>query len=261
MQLLTMLANISEQLRLSPISTSTNVVQWLTQAIKNVAIKSRFLEKFTIIPAKSGVARYFLPADHLFTLGAMFDGNAIAKCNASDVEFVSPATPKFYYEDEWEDEASEAVVSDFATHYTLNELWPLQLMRSQQSAGSKTVTLVSAPTADGTAVSSPIAGVLDGTVDTTEMIWSQTSGLVVAVLTTAGNLLLFYKYIDTLPIDTVTDVQYNDLLGVLYNMGTLGLALSTEDDEYDRYRSWLYDHIASSVSDLLATVSINRRLP
>lgn len=261
MMLLDMLNNISEQLRLSPISTSANIVQWMTQSVKSACIKSRFLEKFTIIPAKANVARYMLPADHIATTGAIFDGTSISRTNAYDIEFVTPTTPTYYYEDEWEDEASEARASEFATHYALNELWPLQLMRSQQSAGSKTVTLVSEPTADGTAVSSPIVGILDGTVDVTTLVWTDTAGLVVSILSTDGNLLLFYKHIDALPVDAVTDIEYNDLMGLIYNAGTLSLALSTEDDEYDRYRSWLYDFIATSIATLLGSIAVNRSIP
>ena len=261
MMLLDMLSNISEQLRISPISTSANIVQWLTQAIKSTCIRSRFLEKFSIVPAKANIARYLLPGDHIFTTGALFDGVSIGRINANDVDFVSPTVPTYYYEDEWEDEASEAHASEFATHYTLNELWPLQLMRSQPSAGAKTITLVCAPTADGTAVASPIVGILDGTVDDTALIWQLTTGLVISVLSTAGNLTLFYKHMDTLPIDAETDIQYSDLLGVLYNTGTLGLALSTEDDEYDRYRSWLYEHINTAVTGLLSSIAVNRSIP
>ena len=260
MMFLDMLANIQEQLRISPISTSDNIVQWMTQAIKNTCIKSRFLEKFAIIPCKANVARYLLPGDHIATTGAMFDGANLNRINASEVEFVSPTIPTYYYEDEWEDEASEAKVSEFATHYTLNELWPLQLMRSQPSAGAKTITLVSAPTADGTAVASPIVGILDGTVDSTALIWMNPLGLAISVLSTVGNLLVFYKFIDVLPIDAITDIEYSDLMGLLYNAGTLGLALSTEDDEYDRYRSWLYDFIANSVSTQLASIATNRSI-
>ena len=261
MMLLEMLTSISTQLRLSPISTSANIVQWLTQAIKSTCIKGHFLEKFSIVPAKANVQRYLLPGDHIATTGALFDGASIGRINAADIEFVSPTVPTYYYEDEWEDEASEAKVSEFATHYTLNELWPLQLMRSQPSAGAKTITLVCAPTADGTAVASPIVGILDGTVDDTELIWQLTTGLVVSVLSTEKNLLLFYKYIDVLPVDAYTDIEYSDLLGIVYSAGTLGLALSTEDDEYDRYRSWLYEHIATSFSALLASISVQRSIP
>lgn len=260
MMLLDMLDSVSEQLRISPISTSANVVQWMTQAIKSVCVKSKFLEKFAIIPAKAGIEKYLLPADHIATTGALFDGTSIYRINASDLEFITPTTPTFYYEDEWEDEASDAGVSEFATHYTLNELWPLQLMRSQPSAGAKTITLVSAPTVDGTAAASPIVGILDGTVDSTSLIWSYTTGLVVSVLSTEKNLLVFYKHVDTLPIDAVTDIEYNDMLGIIYNAGTLGLALSTEDDEYDRYRSWLYEYIASSAATLLSSIAVNRRI-
>ena len=260
MMLLDMLANISEQLRLSPISTSANIIQWMTQAIKSTCIKSRFLEKFAIIPGKKDVARYLLPADHIATTGASFDGATIGRINVKDAEFVNPTVPTFYYEDEWEDEASEAGASEFATHYTLNELWPLQLMRSQPSAGAKTITLVSAPVADGNAAASPIVGVLDGTVDSTSLIWMNPYGLVVSALSTEGNLLVFYKYIDTLPVDAETDIEYSDLMGLLYNTGTLGLALSTEDDEYDRYRSWLYDFISTSVAGLLSSMAVNRSI-
>lgn len=260
MNFLAILDNISTQLRLSPISTSDNIVQWFTQSIKSACIKSRFLEKFTIIPAKSGVSKYLLPGDHVATTGALFDGAHISRINSNDIEFVAPTTPTYYYEDEWEDEASDNVVSEFATHYTLNELWPLQLMRSQPSAGSKTVTLLSAPTADGTAAPSPIVGILDGTVSTTDLVWMQTYGLVNSVVSSAGNLLLFYKYIDTLPIDDETDIVYNDLMSIIYSMGTLGLALSTEDDEYDRYRSWLYGNISDSMTTMLASIGVNRRI-
>lgn len=280
MNFLTILANISEQLRLSPISTSDNIVQWFTQAVKTTCIKSKFLEKFVIIPAKANVAKYFLPGDHIATTGALFDGSHISKMNASDIEFVSPTTPIYYYEDEWEDEASGAVASDFVTHYTLNELWPLQLMRSQQSAGEKTITLVAAPTEDGLAAPSPLVGVLDGDLgslpyfelgyfepryfeeDTIEydIVWMTTTGLVISVVSTEGNLLVFYKYIDVLPVDDTTDIDYNDLMGIVYATSTLSLALSTEDDEYDRYRSWLYGNIAESVAGALAGMAINRRI-
>src|SRR5512140_3249767 len=103
MNLLTMLTNITEQLRISPISTSANIVQWLTQSIKSVCIKSRWLEKFTIVPAKNGVSKYLLPGDHIATTGALFNNIGISKINASDIEFVAPQTPTYYHEDEWED--------------------------------------------------------------------------------------------------------------------------------------------------------------
>lgn len=259
MNFLTILDNISEQLRLSPISTSDNIVQWFVQAIKNACIKSRFLEKFTIIPCKANVPRYFLPGDHIATIGALFDGAHISKTNAADIEFVSPTVPTYYYEDEWEDEASENKVSEFATHYALNELWPLQLMRSQQSAGTKTITLVAAPTEDGIAASSPLVGVLDGTLSG-DLVWMQTTGMVIAAVASEGNLMVFYKYIDTLPIDDEDEIIYNDLMGIIYATGTLSLALSTEDDEYDRYRSWLYGNIADSVSGILGGIAVNRRI-
>jgi hypothetical protein len=261
MMLLDMLSNISEQLRLSPISTSANIVQWLTQAIKSTCIKSRFLEKFCIVPAKANVQRYLLPGDHIATTGMLFDGSSLGRINVVDADFVSPTTPTYYYEDEWNDEASEAGVAEFATHYTLNELWPLQLMRSQPSAGAKTFTLVCAPTVDGTAAASPIVGILDGTVDSTTLVWDQTAGMVISVLSTELNTLIFYKYIDVLPVDAETDIEYSDLLGILYSAGTLGLALSTEDDEYDRYRSWLYEYVATSISGLLGTMAVNRSIP
>lgn len=278
MNFLTILANISEQLRLSPISTSDNIVQWFTQAVKSGCIKSKFLEKFTIIPAKANVAKYLLPADHIATIGAMFDGSHISKINASEVEFVAPTTPLYYYEDEWEDEASDAVASEFATHYALNEFWPLQLMRSQPSAGAKTVTLLAAPTADGVCASSPIAGVLFGSIYTSpyfvpgyfgsgyfvngsdDLIWMNTSGIVTSIVSSEGNLLLFYKYIDTLPVDSETDITYNDLMALVYSTGTLSLALSTEDDEYDRYRSWLYGNIADSITGMMAGIAVNARI-
>lgn len=258
MMLTTMLTNISSQLRISPISTSANIVQWLTQSIKDVCTRAKFLETFTIIPAKASVSRYFLPGDHLATTGVMFDGANVSRINVFDVEFVSPTVPTFYYEDEWEDEASENKVCEFATHYTLNELWPLQLMRSQQSAGTKSMTLVSAPTADGVAASSPIVGMLDGTVDDGDLVWRDTAGVIVSALSSEKNIMLFYKYMDVLPVDPYTDVSYNDLLALLYNSGTLGLALSTEDDEYDRYRSYIYTFIMTSVADMLGSISINR---
>jgi hypothetical protein len=35
--------------------------------------------------------------------------------------------------------------------------------------------------------------------------------------------------------------------------------MGTEDDEYDRYRAWLYDFIMSGVADGLKNIAINAR--
>lgn len=260
MTLTELVDRIQEQLRLTPISSETDIIRWLQQAIRRFGIRSAWLDAFTVIPVKSGAARYLLPADHVATTAVYYNGNKLQKCTVSDAELVSPSGPVYYHEDDWQDEASEAQAGEFALHWGLNEFWLLQLMRSQLSLGRKTLTLVAAPTVDGSAVSEPLVGGMDGTT-TSETFWTAVSpGGAYTTLDTSGNLALFYKRFDALPQSVTDDLSWKDIPAILYGCGALSMALSTEDDECDRYRSWLYSYIGDSVSQSLRGMAINRRL-
>lgn len=258
MTLADVLDKCQQQVRLSPIISDANLVMWLQQSVRRFAVRSKWLDKWTVIPIKAESAKYLLPGDHVTTVAAFYDETRLQQCTAFDVQFVSPTVPTYYYEDEWSDEASEAGVSEFALHYALEDLWMFQLLRSQNSQGRKTITLFAAPTVDGDGGSATI-GLLDGTLTADTFYWWDTTGIPVTVLSTEDNLTLFYKAFDRLPETATDDVVWNDVLGVLYTMGAVSLAMGTEDDEYDRYRAWLYDFMQSGVADALRGMAINTR--
>ena len=258
MTLADVLDRCQQQVRLSPVITDDALVSWLQQSIRKFAIKSRWLDKWTVIPVKAGSAKYLLPGDHTTTVAAFYDETRLQQCTAFDTQFVSPTTPLYYYEDEWEDEASEGGVSEFVLQYALEDLWLFQLMRSQNSHGRKTITLLAAPVTDGDGGSAAV-GLLDGTLTADTFYWPDTAGIPVAVMSTGTNLTLFYKAFDRLPETASDNAVWNDALGILYSMGAISLAMGTEDDEYDRYRAWLYDFMQSGVADALKGMAINAR--
>lgn len=247
------------QLRLSPLITSANLVIWLGQSIRSFAIRSGWLDAWTIIPAKKDTSKYLLPSNHVATTAAYYDGQALGKCLPQDTELVSPTVPTFYTEEEWEDEASGTPPGSFALHMALNQYWPLQLMRAQNSYSRKTMNLISAPVADGDAVSAPVTESIFGSV-TEDYAYAPngTIGSVYSMISTAGNITLFYKKVDTIPAEATQDVVWNDILGVVYACGAISLALGTEDDEYDRYRAWLYDQIANNIAGILRGMVIKK---
>lgn len=262
MTLADVLTKCQQQMRLSPLSDDQSLVNWLNQAIRRFGIRSKFLDKWMIIPCKANVARYLLPGDHITTVAAFYDEVRLQDCTAFDAQQVSPDSPVYYYEDEWSDESSQGLVSEFTLHYGLCEWWPLQLMRSQNAYGRKTITLVAAPLADGTATTfgEAVTGTLDGTVTADTVYWADTSGIPYNVTTSAGNLLLFYKAFDTIPETAADQIVWNDVLASAYTCGTLSMSLSGEDDEYDRYRAWLYSYLMDSMADSLQKMAINKAI-
>ena len=260
MTLAEVLAKCQQQMRFSPLTDNADLVNWLNQAIRRFGVRSKFLDKWMIIPCKANVSRYLLPGDHVVTVGAFYDETRLQNCTSFDAQQVSPKSPVYYYEDEWSDEASQGGVSEFALHQGLQEFWPLQLMRSQNSYGRKTLTVVAAPSIDGTATTfgqSP-TGALDGTVTADTVYWPDTAGIPYNITTSAGNLMVFYKAVDMLPETDEDLTVWNDLLASAYTAGTLSLSLSSESDEYDRYRSWLYQFISDSMADTLRNMAINQ---
>jgi hypothetical protein len=259
MTLAEVLDRCKQQTRLTPLITDANLVSWLRQAIKKFGVKSKFLDKWMIIPCKADTAKYLLPGDHVITTAAFYDEVRLQQCTAFDAQLVNPTTPLYYYEDEWEDEASQSEPSEFAKHYALmGEFWMLQLMRSQNSYGRKTITLVAAPTEDGEAFM-PITGAIEGTLTADSFYYPDTVGIPVGAWSSAKNILLFYKAFDRMPLEADDNIVWNDVLATCYTAGAVSLAMGTEDDEYDRYRAWLYDFIASGVGDALKGVAINAR--
>ena len=259
MTLSEVLDRCKQQTRLTPLITDANIVSWLRQAIKKFGVKSKFLDKWMIIPCKAGTAKYLLPGDHAITTGVFYDEVRLQQCTAFDVQLVNPDTPLYYYEDEWEDESSQAEQSEFIKQYALmGDFWMLQLARSQNSYARKTLTLVAAPTADGEAIMPP-TGCIEGTMTADTFYYPNTVGIPVGAWSSAKNILLFYKAFDRMPTDAADDVVWNDALAVCYTAGAVSLAMGTEDDEYDRYRAWLYDFIMNGVGDALKGVAINAR--
>lgn len=259
MTLAEVLDRCKQQTRLSPLITDENLVSWLQQAIKKFGVKSKFLDKWMIIPCKAGVDKYLLPGDHVVTTGVFYDEIRLQQCTAFDSQLVNPTTPLYYYEDEWEDESSQAAQSEFIKQYALmGEFWMFQMARSQSSYARKTLTLVAAPASDGEAVMPP-TGALEGTMTADTFHYPNTVGIPVGAWSNVGNLMVFYKAFDLMPSEPGDDIQWNDVMATCYTSGAVSLAMGTEDDEYDRYRAWLYDFIASGVGDALKGVSINAR--
>lgn len=262
MTLAEVLAKCQQQMRLSPLIDNTSLVHWLDQAIRRFGIRSKFLDKWMIIPCKANVSRYLLPGDHVTTVAAFYDETRLQDCTSFDAQLVSPTTPVYYHEDEWNDQASQGVVSEFVLHYGFQEFWPLQLMRSQNAYGRKTITLVAAPTVDGSATTfgEAVTGTLDGTVTADTVYWADTSGIPYHITTSAGNLMVFYRAFDTIPETASDQIVWNDVLASAYTCGTLSMSLSGEDDEYDRYRSWLYSFLMDSIADSLKNMAINKMI-
>jgi hypothetical protein len=150
-------------------------------------------------------------------VAAFYDETRLEQCTTFDTQFVSPVIPTYYHEDEWEDEASEGAVSEFVLHYALESLWLFQFMRSQNTHGRKTITLVAVPTVDGDG-SVATLGMVSGTLSAATIYWPTTAGLPVAAMSTETNLTLFYKAFDLLPEDPADAIVWNDVLGILYSM-------------------------------------------
>ena len=106
MTLLEVLAKCKQQTRLSPIITDDDLVSWLQQSIRKFAIKSKWLDKWSVIPIKANTAKYLLPGDHVTTVAAFYDETRLEQCTTFDTQFVDPLTPIYYHEDEWEDEGA-----------------------------------------------------------------------------------------------------------------------------------------------------------
>lgn len=245
-----------QQVRLSPIITDAEMTNWLQQSVRKFGIRSKWLDKWLIIPIKANAAKYLLPGDHITTVAAFYDEVRLEQCTVFDTQFVAPLTPLYYHEDEWEDEASESGVAEWVYQYALVDLWQFQLMRMQNTHGRKTITLVAAPAADGSGGQTAI-GQWSGTVTTETFYWPDTSGIPVMVADSKGNLMVFYKAYDRIPETPQDDVVWNDVLGITYAMGAIALAMGTEDDEYDRYRAWLYDFMQNGIADALRGIGIS----
>ena len=255
---------IRTQLRRSPLITADAVNLWLTQAIEDFALSSQWLEDWRIIACKDDTASYFLPFNHQSTILAYYDEIRLFSCTELEAQLVSPGVPVFYYEDEWSDQTSDHLSTEFVTHYALEpDLWMIQQGHAQSYQGRKTITLVDSPTADGTVsrYGESLAGVMDGTITDTTIRWTDSMyGLPVAILPTTGNLMVIYKRTDETPDDTSDEVSWNDALAVAYMAGACSLGLATEDDEFERYRAWLYGNIAGSIADALRSMSIAPRI-
>lgn len=260
MTLADVLAKCQQQMRLSPLVDDASLVNWLNQAIRRFGVRSKWLDKWLIIPCKADVSRYLLPGDHVTTVAAFYDEVRLQDCTAFDAQLVAPLTPVYYYEDNWSDDSSQGLVSEFVLHYPLQEFWPLQQMKSQNSYGRKTITLVAAPTADGdyTTFGEAVTGTLDGTVTADTVYWPDTSGIPYNITSSTGNLIVFYKAFDQLPEDETDEIVWNDVLASAYTAGTLSMSMADESDEYDRYRSWLYQFLSDSISDSLRNMAINK---
>lgn len=278
MNLATILSRMAIQQRLTPIATDPERLVWLQRSIQRFSARTLWLDRWTVILAKSGVAQYWLPVDHLVTTLAYYNGQRLQMCTSFDTELVAPSTPVYYHEDEWSDDASKSLSTAFMTHYALMSDMILQwLARAQASQGRKTITLVAAPTADGSYnVGTPAATGVTVTQPDIRYLpdlqwhagswyvpeWYDTGDALGTTWTanTTNNIWLFYKYSDTLPSSITDDTEWNDALGVAYMCGALEHALLSEDDEYDRFRAWLYGQIASFMSATLRGMVINRRL-
>lgn len=256
MNWVTVLGRLQQQTRQSPIVSDSDLLAWMQQAIRVFDNRAQWLEGWHVLPVKASVASYLLPENHLTTVGAWFQGIRVQVCTAWDAQQVSPAAGVYYYEDNWADWASDAAQGEFALHHLLlGELWPLQLCRAQSSHGRKTLTLVSAPTADGTYTSSTS---VPATVATTLQTYDQYL-LAYTLLPESTNLLVLYKQRGQLPASTTDTVSWSDGLVCGYMARALSYALGTEDDEYDRYRSWMYGFVADQMAGVLKGMAINRR--
>jgi hypothetical protein len=258
-----MLDRMQTQLRLSPIISTDHLLDMLQQSVQHFCQASQVLERWIVIPVKSGVTQYWLPADHQATIGVYYDEQLLPWCTQYDAQLVSPTNPTYYYEDEWSDDASTYLSSSFLTQYVMmSELILHWLCREQPSKGRKVLTLVGTPSADGdyNHGGAPPSGIVDGETYDSTVVWGSSLGAAVAAYSTNGNLMVFYKYRDAIPTDATDDITWHDALATGYMAGALSLAMSTETDEYDRYRSWLYRQISDILAGSMRGLAINRRL-
>lgn len=258
-----LITRIHTQLRLTPLISDDDIVGWISRAVDYICTRSVFLVDWTIVVAKDDVERYLLPADHIATMSLHYDGVRMQTCNAFDANLVSVSTPVYFHEDEWQHEASMASENEFIKQYTLNELWPLQMMRSQNTYGRKTFTSVGAPTSDGetTPDGVPVVGALFGTHDDDAIHWPNPLGAPYFIATHNDNFLLIYRFLDRRPESTDDDIEWTELMAALYTLKSCSLALETEDDEYDRYSAWMYNFMTDSLTNMLRTLGITRRFP
>ena len=254
-------SRVRTQLRESPLISAADTSLWLSQAIEDFSNKAQWLEDWNIIPCKANVAPYFLPINHQVTILAYYDEVRLYPCTELEAQLVSPGTPIYYYEDEWSDQASHHLSTEFVIHYALQtDLWMIQQAHAQNYQGRKTITLVDVPTADGTVskYGDAAVGVLDGSITDTTIRWTdRMTGLPVSIVPTTGNLLVFFKCTDETPNNSDDTIYWNDALAVAYTAGACSYGLVTEDDEYDRYRSWVYNNMADAIANSLRSMSIN----
>ena len=247
----TLLQRCHLQLRLTPLVSLDDLRLLLKQAVRQVSVDCKFLEDWFIILCKKGASRYFLPQNHLMTTAVFYDKRCLLPVLGHEVPLLSADSPLYYTEDDWRDEASGARPSEFVIHMALNDLWPLQLMRSQSGFGRKVITILSAPANDGEIPpSAPVLGMIEWLWTSGPVAhWPYQTGAFYQMPTTNGNLTVFCRVADEEPVaDSVT---YNDMLSVLYLSKTLGLALSSEDDESDQVRSLIYGEIARAGAEIL----------
>ncbi len=281
------------QLRLSPLVTDAQLIVYLKQAIQKFGLQSQFLERWSVIVTKADAAKYYLPEGHQVTVAAFYNEVRLEQCTSFDSQLYTPTAvpvitsadgwfldgffddwmlgsgatttanllvPTYYYEDEWQDDASTYLSTAFVTQYALLSQFILMwLCKEQRSQGRKTITLVPPPAVDGTTspLGATVLGGLDGTIDYPTVAWADTLGLVQYAATTQDNLWIIYKHRDILPESVADEIEYNEVLGVAYMVGALSLALNTEADEYDRYRSWLYGQISAGIAGSLRGLAIN----
>jgi len=251
------------QLRETPIVSTDDIIRWLETGVRRFCLRARWLDGLVIIPAKANCAIYLLPGNHIATTSVYYNETKLQRCNNVDAQLVSPTGPVYYYEDDWQDEASQAAPAEFAIQISLEPLWALQQMHAQNTLGRRTVTFVAAPTVDGnvSGCGSPTIGMLEGQVTSVDLLyWPDGDGIVYALDTTEYNFLVFYKAIDVLPYSATDTINWSDGFDMVYSAAALNLALGTEDDEYDRYRAWIYGNISDSVAAMLNSMSINRKL-
>ena len=251
-----MLGRLEQQTRQSPIIDDTDLLNWTQQGIRVFDARAQWLENWHFLIVKTGCEQVLLPDDHLTTVGVWYNGVRLQRCTAFDAQLVSPTGPVYYHEDNWSDWASGAGRGEFATHYELmGEFWPLQLGRAQSTHGRKTLTLIGTPTSTGTYSETTTAP----TISATSLQSYDLYVLSYTLLSTTNNVLIVYKQRGTLP-QTVTDtVSWSDGLAIGYMCQALSYALTGEDDEYDRYRAWMYGYLADAIAGTLKGMAISRR--
>lgn len=261
MMLPDILSRCQLQMRMTPITTMDQLLMWFKQGVERVCNESQALQRWRIILCKAGAAEYLLPGDHQWTVAVYYDEQRLGRCTAFDAQLVSPGSPMYYHEDNWENFASESLSASMVYQHTLlPDLLLLQQAHSQSDAGRKTLTLVDAPTVDGThsSIGQAFVGFYDGSLSDDSFQWNPTVGLLFDAAVTDGNIWLWYKYRDILPSTTSDEISYHATLSVLYMCATLELSLVTEDDEYDRYRSWLYGELWRQSASIIKRVATNK---